>query len=107
MNEKKSRTAYISAVLSVIAGAILFGSWIVIDIRQAYWPRIIEEHFAAIIGLPMAGVAAFIVVVLLKQTSGNEIEFEGMGFKFKGPSGEVVLWIICFAVIALAIKLLW
>jgi hypothetical protein len=44
--------------------------------------------------------------MFLEQTSGP-IEFEGLGFKFKGASGPVVLWVFCFLAIAGAIKLVW
>jgi hypothetical protein len=59
-----------------------------------------------IVGLPAAAITAFIVVFFLRQTSGP-IEFQGAGFKFKGTSGQVVLWLVCFIGIAGMIKLLW
>jgi len=97
----------ISAIATVFGSAMLFVLWLVTDWTQSYWTKLVEEHFAAIIGLPMAALASFVIVVFLKQTSTEKIEFEGLGFKFKGPSGEVVLWLMCFIGIALAIKLLW
>jgi hypothetical protein len=35
------------------------------------------------------------------------IEFEAAGFKFRGASGPVVLWIFCYLAIVTSIKLLW
>jgi hypothetical protein len=102
----KERATYIAA-LATIAGAFLtFLLFIVADWEQGYWPRIIENHFAAVVGLPLAAAAAFIIVTLLRQGQG-ELEFEGLGFKFRGPSGQIVLWLLCFLGIAGAIKLLW
>ena len=102
-----NKVATISAIATVIGAAVLFLLWLITDWTQPYWPKLVEEHFAAIIGLPMGALGAFVIVVFLKQTSHEPIEFEGLGFKFKGPSGEVVLWLMCFIGITLAIKLLW
>ena len=70
------------------------------------WEKVLEEHFAAIIGLPGAAAAAFVLVVFLRQTEGP-IEFEGLGFKLKGAAGQILMWVICFLALAGAIKLLW
>jgi len=70
------------------------------------WVDIAKEHTQAVVGLPIAAVAAFLLVSVLQITSGK-IEFEGIGFKFRGASGPVVLWIACFIVLVLGIKLLW
>ena len=64
------------------------------------------QHFAATIGLPSAALAALFLVVFLEHTSGA-IEFEAIGFKFKGASGPIVMWALAFIVITIAIKLLW
>lgn len=66
----------------------------------------VKQHFAATIGLPLAAIAALCLVFLLKFSSGP-IEFEGLGFKLRGASGPLVLWVICFLAISGAIKLLW
>ena len=67
---------------------------------------LVVKNFAAIIGLPFAFVASFVVVALFRQGSGP-IEFEGFGFRFKGAAGEVVLWMLCFIAIAAMIRSLW
>ena len=68
--------------------------------------EIVKTHFAAIVGLPTAAVFSAFLVVALQQASGP-VKFEGLGFKFEGTSGQVVLWIFCFLAVATAIKLLW
>jgi hypothetical protein len=45
--------------------------------------------------------------VLFLEAKSGRIEFEGFGFKFRGASGEIILWVICFFAIVTAIKLLW
>jgi predicted neutral ceramidase superfamily lipid hydrolase len=68
--------------------------------------EIVKNHFAAIVGLPVVAVFSVFLVVVLQQTSGP-VKFEGLGFKFEGTSGQVVLWILCFLAMAAALKLLW
>jgi hypothetical protein len=68
--------------------------------------QIMLKHFAATVGLPSAALASLCLVMFLEQTSGP-IEFEGLGLKFKGASGPVVLWAFCFLAIVGAIKLVW
>lgn len=63
-------------------------------------------QFPVIVGIPFSSVVAFIVVSLLRYTSGP-IEFEVIGFKFKDASGPVVMWILCFLALILGIKTLW
>jgi hypothetical protein len=63
-------------------------------------------HFPAVVGLPFAALASLCVVLFLDSHVGA-MEFEALGFKFRGASGPTVLWAFCFLAIAVAIKLLW
>ena len=54
----------------------------------------------------MAALSAFCLVVVLQATAGN-IEFEALGFRFRGAAGPIVLWVLAFVVFVLAIRLLW
>jgi hypothetical protein len=77
--------------------------------RNRYDPVLTQlaiANFPAIVGLPLAAVAAFIVVAVFRQ-SENPIEFEALGFKLKGAAGEIVLWIACFMSLVIEIRLLW
>jgi len=71
-----------------------------------YWKSIFFEHFAATLGLLGASAASFGSVVFLRQSEGP-IEFEALGLKLKGASGQVVLWAFGVVVLALCAKLLW
>lgn len=73
------------------------GSWLL---------EVVEQHFAATIGIPLSAVSAACIVIILESTSGP-IRFEALGFKFSGASGPVVLWLFCFLAMILALKLLW
>lgn len=87
----------------IFAGAFLAyhslrpNSWLV---------ELTHQHFAALLCVPMAALMAMCVVILLRFTAGP-IEFKVPGFEFKGASGQVVLWVMCFLAIVGAIKLLW
>jgi hypothetical protein len=47
------------------------------------WVPIAKDHFAAVVGLPMAARAALLIVLVLCISSGA-IEFEAWGLEFKG-----------------------
>ncbi|MFD8075840.1 hypothetical protein ACFV3E_24685 [Streptomyces sp. NPDC059718] len=69
--------------------------------------KIFEDHFAAVIGLPLIALLAFILVVLL-EARFDKIEMEFFGVvRFKGASGPIILWGFCFLLMATAVKLLW
>ncbi len=103
------RAAFISAIFALFVVFLGFGGWVVeyLLVSDPISTELVLRNFAAIIGLPMAAIGAFIVVVFLRQTHEGPIEFEGLGFRFRGASGPVVLWLVCFLAIAGAIKLLW
>ena len=67
---------------------------------------IVVVNFPSIIGIPFCCMGATIVLTLFQQAA-KEVEFEGLGFKFKGPSGEIVLWLACFALMVGSVHLLW
>src|SRR5439155_21381160 len=71
---------------------------------KSWLADLLTKHYAAMVGVPLSAVTAFCIVSLLKVTNGP-IEFEAPGFKFRGASGPIVLWILCFLAIALALFL--
>lgn len=95
---------------ALIGGGVFAGSFIVGGAASMLYDpelyRVALEHMPATIGLPSAALAALCIVIVLENTSGP-IEFEGLGFKFKGASGPVVLWCLAFLSMAAAIKMLW
>jgi len=97
-------------LLSILAIAVLIGLWVLLvdkALNSKDYAALVLGHFPAIIGLPMAAIAAFVLVAYLKQKPGEGITFKALGIEFSGPSGEAILWVICFMSITLAIKLLW
>jgi len=94
--------AFIAIMAAVIFLAAIYDVFFVLPERAT----ILRDHFAAVIGMPVSAAFAFLLVVFLRQTEGP-IEFTGLGFDFKGPSGQVAMWVVCFLAIAGALKLLW
>jgi hypothetical protein len=68
--------------------------------------KLTNTHYAALVGTPMSAVTAFCIVSLLKVTNGP-IEFEALGFGFRGASGPIILWVLCFLSVVVAFHLLW
>lgn len=64
------------------------------------------QQIPATIGLPSAALAALCLVLVMENTSGP-IEFEAIGFKFKGASGPIIMWCIVFLCMTAAIKYVW
>lgn len=73
---------------------------------QGIFDLILQKHFVATVGLPMAALAAASIVTIFDWQS-NSIYFEGLGFKFSGASGRIILWIFCFLAIVISLKILW
>ena len=101
----KSIVSWILVLIVPIAATAILTSFLTL-IPYEVMVNIVKSHFAAIVGLPISAIFSAFIVVALEQTSGP-VKFDGLGFKFEGSSGQVVLWVLCFLAISLAIKLLW
>ena len=109
-NESRPWVRFLVSML-VLCGFAAFGGVFLFAaardlLGSAAWLQVAHDHFAATIGLPVAVLAAIFVVLFLEVKSGR-VEFEAWGLKFKGASGEVVLFVIVFLAFVAAIKLLW
>ncbi len=65
-----------------------------------------KQHAPVTFGLPIAAAVSLLLILVLRETTGK-LEFEALGFKFRGASGPVVLWVLCYLAMTLSIKLLW
>jgi hypothetical protein len=112
IGERERRALRIVVVLLTLVGIIFVGGiflyYLGSDIANAqpWMMEVFRKHPAAILGLPTGALASLGIVLLLEVKSGR-IEFEVLGFKFRGASGEIILSVICFMAIITAIKLLW
>jgi hypothetical protein len=67
---------------------------------------IIANHIPAIVGIPLAIMAAFLIVELLKGLHGPIRITSKLG-EFEGATGPTLLWLFCFIALVWSIKLLW
>ena len=102
------RAVFILAVLglSLLALFLVIGTVAATLNKDAVYFSILIKHYPATIGLPISALAALVLVFVLEYSTGP-IEFEGLGFKFKGAAGPLVFWIACFLAINLSIATLW
>lgn len=111
-NEREQKLFRRFVAIFALVGATLVGGvflfFLALDIANAepWMVEIFRSHPAAVLGLPTAALAALCIVLFLEAKSGH-IEFEGFGFKFRGASGEIILWVLCFLSITASVKLLW
>ncbi len=91
--------------VAVLGGVFLFAAMRDILGSEA-WRQLAQAHFAATVGIPIAVLGALFVVLFLEVKSGR-VEFEAWGLKFKGASGEVILFVVVFLAFSIAIKALW
>jgi hypothetical protein len=68
--------------------------------------ELVFMHPAVSVGVPFSIVSA-ITIVLLMRTVAGPIELEAFGVRFKGASGPIIMWILCFGVLVAAVKLVW
>ena len=97
--------ALLIAVLALIGFACL--------LIALWWNRfdpvltgMVTKNFVVIIGLPLAAITAFVVVTFFRQTEAPMI-VKFLGLELSGPSGEVLLWLVIFAVTAMLIHSYW
>jgi len=84
----------------------LYSSVIWIGTKQGTWFTIITNQFLISFGVPIAVICAFCVVQLFRGIHGP-IVIESKWAVFKGATGPVILWIICFLAVVFAEWLLW
>jgi hypothetical protein len=98
----------IAVISSVIVVVLSCGAWILLLINTGfdYWKDMIKDHFLATAEFTALVATAFGIVTFLRQSDGP-IEFEALGMKFKGASGQVIMWGFCVIVLSLCAKLLW
>ena len=77
-----------------------------IGVEENLWRDVIQSNFAAMVLFPACAGFALVLVLVLRAAAG-EIEFEVLGLKFRGASGPLVFWVLCFLAQILAVKLLW
>jgi hypothetical protein len=90
---------------ATLAGVFVYGGAVTM-LHSPDLYRIMLKQFPAVVGLPCASLVSLCLVMFLEHVSGP-MEFEALGFRFKGSSGPVVLWVFSFLAMVGAIKLVW
>ena len=108
----KTEIAKTLVIWSSLIGSIAFwGGFLVFAIyelltAQDWISSLLVKKPEVILFLPLAALASFCNVLILKVTDGP-IEFEMIGMKFSGAAGPIIMWVISFLSMCLGIKILW
>jgi hypothetical protein len=97
---------WIFGVTAFLFIAVAWSTVFYIGYQEHLWREVIRQNFAAMILMPACAGFALVLVLVLRATAG-EIEFEVLGLKFRGASGPLVFWVLCFLAQILGVKLLW
>ena len=109
VREDKERTiGIVMACILVTFQTLLSGAMFYVMLRiPGLFEEALKEHFAGILGTTMSVMTALVIVVIFRVAAGP-IEFETpFGFKFKGASGPVVLWIFTYLACISGMVALW
>jgi len=109
---KKEILKYVANWIVISFGGLYFCFHVGFVIWHTFQNRdwlleLVKKHYAAIIGLPFAAYAVVCLVLFLESRYEGPIEFKAIGFEFKGASGPIILWAICFLIFTVCMKLLW
>jgi hypothetical protein len=74
-------------------------------VRNGLLTHLMEIEPRALLGIPWAGGASLVVVLILRSSFGTA-EFKILGVHFKGASGPTVMWLLCFLAEVLAMRIL-
>jgi len=96
---------------SLIGSIVFWGGFLVfitceLITKQLWISSLIQEKPEVILFIPLAALASFCNVLILKITDGP-IEFKIIGMTFSGAAGPIIMWVISFLSICLGIKILW
>lgn len=84
--------------------------WCLLGIALAYGVRLWNDvpghpSFIPFVGIAFSAILAFAVVMAFRSVSG-EVDFQFGQVKFKGASGPVLFWSICFLAVSYGMYLL-
>src|SRR5262245_6115960 len=92
--------------LAVVAFSVLMLVLLLSEWNNASLRAFVVLHFPATIGIPLAGIIAFMVVHLY-ETARGRIKLEILSVKFEGAAGPIIMWVFTFFAITASIRMLW
>ncbi|MEM9601301.1 MAG: hypothetical protein AAGA11_00440 [Pseudomonadota bacterium] len=93
-------------VLTGFAVATLYRLFTFSEPEETFWEDLFREQFPVVVGMPMAGLAALFITLVLRMSHGP-LEFGVGGLRFKGGAAPIVFWVLCFMAMTTSIKMLW
>lgn len=104
----QQRLLLIALFVATLMVAMVFFTYIVSAYTSFKYPEkfrlLAGDNASMLIALPQCAAVSFALVVFLRQTDGP-ITIEGLGFKFTGAAGPVILWILCYLAMAYSCKI--
>lgn len=97
---------YIVAAIATILLLVCFLRHVRCALPPTDWAKFADLHAPAVIGLPIAATAAFVLTATFRVLEGP-ITFDFLGLKFAGASAASFLWIATFLSVVLALRALW
>ncbi len=77
------------------------------SIPDSWFLDMVKGNPAGTIGIAIGAISSFSVVVVLDIFSRDPISFKFFSFEFKGASGPVILWVVCFLAFVAGTNFLW
>jgi hypothetical protein len=95
---------------SIVASGLGFIGWFGLEIFMGSLREVVfgmaRLHYGSVVGIPCCGLGALFIVLLLRNVAGD-IQFKAFGFEFKGASGPIIMWILCFSALTFAMIKTW
>jgi hypothetical protein len=104
---EKLRRAMGWSIVSAGLGFIFWFGWEVFfgSLRSVVF-GMARVHYATVVGVPCCGLGALFIVLLLRNVAGA-IQFKAFSLEFKGASGPIIMWILCFWALTFAMMKTW
>lgn len=90
------------AFMFVVTALTLYFAW-----SGGALEEMVKHHYRVVVGMPLMAMTSLLLVCIFHAAAGP-IEFETpFGFKFRGASGPIVLFVMCYLAFAATLRLLW
>ena len=100
----KKTPALFAKLIFLVFAWTLVGICLIYGVRM-WFNSTMSQSFVPITGAAFSAVLAFTLVLALEYATG-EIEIKFSGVEFKGASGPIILWCLCFFVISFGLYML-
>jgi len=105
-SEKLRRAMGWSIVVAGLGFILWFGCEVFFGSLRSVVFGMARVHYAAVVGVPCCGLAALFIVLLLRNVAGA-VQSIAFSLEFKGASGPIIMWILCFWALTFAMMKTW